>query len=258
MNTSFAASSDGCRIAYDITGSGPAIVLLHGGAQSRKIWHSLGYVSRLLADYTVLTVDLRGHGESDKPTDARAYTTMQQCKDILAAVDQAGIEQFMLWGYSFGANIGRYLAAQSERVRRFVLVGIPFGAGASGEFHSTIVGVRDRWIPILKAQQDGSLDEASLSPAERSYLQSGRAGSEVAWLTAILDWEHIGPNDLLCSTLWILGGENRVALENARSIEATLAASHVCLTVIDGLTHETELTEVDSVLPYIQQFLERR
>ncbi|WP_266158104.1 alpha/beta hydrolase [Dyella silvatica] len=257
MNTCFATSSDGRRIAYDISGGGPAIVLLHGGAQSRQIWHTLGYVDRLQAHYRVLSIDLRGHGQSDKPIDASAYTTAQQCEDILAVADQAGIEQFVLWGYSLGANIGRYLAAQSTRVRRFVMVGIPFGPGASGEFRHTLINLRDRWGPILKAQQDGSLDLASLLPAEQAYLHSGRAGSEIAWLTAILDWRPIDPADLLCSTLWMVGRENSPTLENTRSNEAALQTSKVRLTVIDGLTHETELTEIETVWPCVQPFLPR-
>jgi len=69
MTTKFAISPDQTRIAYDITGAGPAILLVHGGGGSRHDWHTGGYVQRLQDEFQVICVDLRGHGESDKPTD---------------------------------------------------------------------------------------------------------------------------------------------------------------------------------------------
>jgi pimeloyl-ACP methyl ester carboxylesterase len=49
MNTLFATSPDGVRVAYDRSGTGPAIVMLHGGGSSRQEWHEAGYVRRLQA-----------------------------------------------------------------------------------------------------------------------------------------------------------------------------------------------------------------
>jgi len=65
--TQYAVSTDGTRIAYDVTGSGPVVILLHGGGATRRSWHEAGYVSRLAAEFTVVTMDLRGNGESGRP-----------------------------------------------------------------------------------------------------------------------------------------------------------------------------------------------
>ncbi len=53
---------DGVDIAYDVTGDGPPLVLLHGITESRRTWDPL--VPDLAEDHTVVAVDLRGHGES--------------------------------------------------------------------------------------------------------------------------------------------------------------------------------------------------
>ena len=69
-------TNDGIRLVYDVVGEGETIMLLHGGGggQSRQSWHKAGYVERLKANYKVITMDIRGHGKSDKPTDPSAYT----------------------------------------------------------------------------------------------------------------------------------------------------------------------------------------
>jgi pimeloyl-ACP methyl ester carboxylesterase len=54
MNTFFASSPDGTRIAYERCGAGPVLVLLHGGGNSRQMWHEASYVERLQDKYTVI------------------------------------------------------------------------------------------------------------------------------------------------------------------------------------------------------------
>lgn len=146
---------DGIRIAYDVRGAGPPIVLLHGGGHTRWDWHDRGYVERLQRDFQVIAIDIRGNGESGKPTDPADYTTDQHGQDILAVADACGVERFTLWGFSYGGNIGRYLAAQSTRVAKLIIIGTPFGLGASGEFRQFIVNFHDHWSPILQAQLTG-------------------------------------------------------------------------------------------------------
>lgn len=80
-------------------------MLLHGGDSSRQDWHAGGYVQRLQEEFTVITIDLRGHGKSGKPSDPASYTTEKLEQDLLAVADDCGVEQFILWGYSFGANV---------------------------------------------------------------------------------------------------------------------------------------------------------
>jgi pimeloyl-ACP methyl ester carboxylesterase len=70
--TLFVESADHMRIAYDVAGSGPAIVLLHGGfIQNRRSWHEAGYVERLSKEYTVISVDLPA--ANDRPVTPEAY-----------------------------------------------------------------------------------------------------------------------------------------------------------------------------------------
>ncbi|GAB3520978.1 alpha/beta fold hydrolase [Arthrobacter monumenti] len=103
--------TDGTTIAYDVAGSGPPVVMLHGSALSRAIWRGLGYVTALQDEFTVVRVDLRGHGLSGKPHDARAYRMAAITRDVVAVMDDLHLPDAHMVGYSMGARVGFALAA---------------------------------------------------------------------------------------------------------------------------------------------------
>jgi pimeloyl-ACP methyl ester carboxylesterase len=119
---------DGARIAYRSTGAGPPIVLVHGSALSQVIWRGFGYLRDLGADHTVITLDLRGHGRSDKPTEESRYGMDLLAADVLAVLDALGVESAHYLGYSLGGRVGFCLAdARPERITTLISV-----AGAPG------------------------------------------------------------------------------------------------------------------------------
>jgi pimeloyl-ACP methyl ester carboxylesterase len=71
----------------------------------------------------VNTVDVRGHAESDWPTDQAACATEKLVDDALSVVDACGGNRFILWAMSHGGKLGRCLAARSERVTKAILIG---------------------------------------------------------------------------------------------------------------------------------------
>jgi pimeloyl-ACP methyl ester carboxylesterase len=254
MKTAFTTSPDGTRIAYDVTGTGPALMLLHGGMQTRRVWHELGYVERLCARFTVITVDLRGNGESDANAREDAFRIDRLCEDLLAVADAAGASHFAMWGFSYGANVGRYLAARSDRVDAMAIIGIPFGPAASGRFRQMIIDLQKKWRPVLQADRAGTLDVSAMSDTDRAIWQRGTVPLTIAWLGAMLEWPAVEPDDLRCRTLWLVGSANENAMESVRAYEHVLAGTLVTLAIVSGLTHEAELTRIDDVLPRLEQF----
>ncbi|GCE21100.1 alpha/beta fold hydrolase [Dictyobacter kobayashii] len=55
----FLTSTDGTKIAYDVQGEGPLLLLLQGFDEPRQIWHEIGYVERLRQHFRVVTMDRR-------------------------------------------------------------------------------------------------------------------------------------------------------------------------------------------------------
>ena len=101
------SSSDGTGIAVEVTGpvGAPAIVLIHGIAQSRQAFRSVldGPLSR---DHRLVAFDLRGHGESDKPEAPEAYTTGNRLgEDLHAVIATLGLDRPAILAWSYGGVV---------------------------------------------------------------------------------------------------------------------------------------------------------
>ena len=254
MNTLFANSPDGTPLAYDRCRTGPAIVLLHGGGGNRQDWHDANYVERLRESFTVITLDLRGHGESGLPTGPADYTVEKMEADILAVADACGVERFALWAMSYGGKVGRYLAVHSERVRVLILMGTPLGPGVVGQRRQEAIDFCEHWPPIVQARAEGSLDLETLSEADRETLNRLNVPVMLGWVRAMLDWPAVEPADFLCPTLWLIGSEDRHAMDSLKDNEGALEGSRVQVQILEGLDHEQVFDEVGTVLPAILAF----
>jgi non-heme chloroperoxidase len=124
-----ALTDDGISISYESAGEGPPNLLcLHGWAGSGRYFDAT--IEQLdLTRVRAVTFDLRGHGRSD-PAD-EGYTLDRIAADSLAVADAdaAGLDEFVVLGYSMSAKFGQYLALVApERVLGLILLaGCPVG-----------------------------------------------------------------------------------------------------------------------------------
>lgn len=245
----FVIATDQTRIAYDVTGHGPALMLLHGAGKSRQDWHTLGYVQRLQNDFTVISVDIRGSGESDPRYDIPDYTIDKICSDIHAVADACRIRHFAIWGFSFGGNIARYVGAWSERVTAIAVIGVPFGPAVDEEFDRYIDEFVNKWQPLVHAQHPGTV-----SQQERAALTQGRIPVWLACFQAMRDWPSIEPSDVKCPTLLLVGSRNKHVVDWATANREALDRAQTRVAIVEGLTHSQEFSEVDRVFPVVAAF----
>src|SRR5690349_17922422 len=106
------AIGSGVRIHYEVEGSGPPLVLHAGFMGSIPDWRDAGYVDALNGENTLVLLDPRGQGESEKPHETAAYVPEQRVADVLAVMDALGIARADFLGYSMGGRVGFDLGAR--------------------------------------------------------------------------------------------------------------------------------------------------
>jgi pimeloyl-ACP methyl ester carboxylesterase len=102
---SFVHREDGTAIAYDVAGSGPPVIFLHGLTSNRRRWTP---VTDLLIDsFTCIRLDARGHGESTKAGD---YSVVTMASDVGAVAGELGIDAPAVVGNSLGGSTAAIFA----------------------------------------------------------------------------------------------------------------------------------------------------
>ena len=114
------------RIHAVIGGAGPPLLLLHGHPQTHAIWHRVAPV--LAERFTVVACDLRGYGDSSKPSGGerhRRYGKRVMASDMTRAMAKLGFDRFHVMAHDRGARVAHRLAMDSpDAVQAMVLLDI--------------------------------------------------------------------------------------------------------------------------------------
>ncbi len=120
-------NSDSVEIAFDDVGQGEPILLIHGFASNGRVnWVDTGWVKTLTeAGFRVVTIDNRGHGESEKLYNPDLYSAPEMAEDARRLLDHLGIRRAHVMGYSMGARIAAFLTVNHpSRVASAVFGGL--------------------------------------------------------------------------------------------------------------------------------------
>jgi pimeloyl-ACP methyl ester carboxylesterase len=161
---------DGTAIAYDVTGAGRPLVLVHGITESRAAWDPV--LAGLAERWQVVRVDARGHGESDRQS---PYDVVTLAGDVAALVAALDLEDPLMVGHSMGGVVVGAYGGLAHRARGIVVVDQPLELG----------GFKDALEP-LRPMIEG--DEASFRDAVRtvfSVLDGPLPAAERARLDAL-------------------------------------------------------------------------
>ncbi len=138
------------EVAYTVEGAGPPLYMVHGIGSRRVTWNAL--VEDLKADFTCVSYDLRGHGDS--PVPPVPYSLVELVEDLEALRKRLGHERIHVVGHSLGGQIGpAYARTQPERVETVTLLSTAAGRTPedSAKVKGVVAAMREKGVePVLK------------------------------------------------------------------------------------------------------------
>ncbi len=135
---------DGVQLAYHELGQGRPFVLIHGYMSNATVMAQGGFAERIASrGHRVIMPDLRGHGDSAKPHEAAAYPPDALADDGLALIEQLGLTDYDLGGYSLGGRTVIRLLARGAIPGRAIVGGqgleaITHTVGRGGHFRHVL------------------------------------------------------------------------------------------------------------------------
>src|ERR1700712_1568556 len=112
---------NGVEIYYEVHGSGPPLLLTHGYSSTSAMW--AGQIEVLSKHHKLVLWDMRGHGQSDYPTDPSQYSEALTVADMAALLDQVGAENAIVGGLSLGGYMSlAFYRAHPQRVRALLII----------------------------------------------------------------------------------------------------------------------------------------
>jgi 3-oxoadipate enol-lactonase len=130
--------ANGVDIWYEVTGDGPAIVLIHANPFDHDLW--MYQTAHFSTWFKVVGIDIRGYGRSEKVT--TAFSLKDMCDDVVGVMQDAGITHAICGGCSVGSGIAILLGLDHpDRFDALILVG--GNSGASDRYKKRVEGYRN-------------------------------------------------------------------------------------------------------------------
>lgn len=245
------------KIHYQVSGNpaGPPLLLHHGFTQNLYSWHMRGYVKGLGNRFRLILPDARGHGQSDKPHDAEAYSMgdssgslrSNRVNDILAVLDALKIEQTHFFGYSMGGRVGFALAQQAPERLHKLIIG---GAHPGNEDLAAFQGVNGTDSAAFITAFEAMIGE-SLSPLAQDFIKA----NDLVALAAAAQPRPSLVEDLsqLDLPMLLFSGARDRRLAKIQACAQQLP--NATFELLDGVNHVEAIAQSGTVIPLLQSFL---
>ncbi len=248
-------------VSYRIEGQGPALYLVHGIGARKTTWDKL--IVGLKDQFTCVSYDLRGHGES--PVPSTPYTLYDLVDDLEALRQKLGHEKIHVAGHSLGGMIGpAYARAYPEHTLSVGLLST--AAGRSEDDRAKLKAVGDameqngivetlgtfvaRWFTDAFIEAYPELIEARLKQVKETPADVFLSVFWIYATTEMAPWLHEVKCPCLVLTGELDGGCNP---RLNQFIDSELPSSR--LVILEGLKHALMIEASEQVLPHLREFL---
>ena len=253
---------NGVTLAYSDRGAGLPLVFLHAFPLNRTMWAE--QERALSSQFRVITIDLRGHGESDAPL--WRYTLDQAADDVRGLLDYLSVRQAVLVGLSMGGYIlFAFYRKYADRVKGLVLADTKAQAdtaeGKDGRFQMAQVAyqkgptaIADLMIPKLLSPASIN-SKPDLVRTVRAMIEGNQISGIAGDLMAMAERPDSIPllKQIVCPTQIIVGELDHATPPS----DATLMADQIPgarLSIIPGAAHLANLEQPDRFTQIVRSF----
>lgn len=273
-------SADGTPIAFERTGSGPPLVLVHGGACDHRFWDLSDVRSTFAEQYTVYAMDCRGVGESGDVQrtasagpartfgsgDDAAYELERGFEDVAAVVESID-EPVTLLGHSSGALLSLEAALRTDDLHELVLYEPPIPVGDHELYDEDVLAEMNRLLDDGENERVLVLFLREIAQSSPEEIDAQRSAPD--WQD-LVDAAHVWPRsvqavgeyefdaarftEMTTRTLLLSGSESPPFLRDATmSVHDALPNSR--LVTLDGHGHEAMLTAPERFIAEVLTFV---
>ena len=262
----------GERIGYTVfkhPNGAPPLFLLHGFTASNASF--LTNLPALRERFTVVTIDLLGHGESDAPASPEPYAPGPAVERIVDLMDELDFEQVLLCGHSLGGALALRVALDyPDRVAGLVVINSNSAAGTP-QWREQSQANLTQMAARLRAEGTGFLRDSRLYPARSQRLPAdardaltrdfdrltpdGLAGTAESLVVAVNAYERLG--ELAVPTLVVVGDRDPDFVHNAPALVAGIRKADVQAVTLENAGHAANLEQPEAFNAALTAFAER-
>jgi pimeloyl-ACP methyl ester carboxylesterase len=254
-------SRDGTPIAYHRTGDGPPLLLVHGAANSSSRYSHLLPV--LSAEFTVLTMDRRGRGDSG---DAECYTFEREFEDVAAVIDSLD-EPVNVYGHSIGGTCVLEASLLTNNIDKLILyepdATPPGGSVEVGDLTARLYDLLDAgdregllamFLSELLGMSDEEVEQYRQLPTWPMRIAAAHTLPRELEAAETYRFHAKRFADMRVPTMLLMGGDSPPILsDGVKVVEAALPNSHVV--VMPGQEHVADIAVPDLFVREILSFL---
>lgn len=257
------ATINGISLAYHDQGKGLPIVFLHAFPLNRTMWAQ--QEAALSSQFRIITIDLRGHGESDAPL--WRYTLDQTAEDVRSLLDHLAIQQALFVGLSMGGYIlFAFYRKYADRVKGMVLADTKAQAdtaeGKEGRFQMAQLAYKQGPSAIADLTLPKLLSPATIQSKPeivqriRTMIEGNQMSGIVGDLMAMAERPNSVPflKEITCPTQIIVGDLDQATPPT----DATLLAEqipHARLAIIPNAAHLSNIEQPEEFNRIIAAFV---
>jgi 3-oxoadipate enol-lactonase len=249
-------------IHYEVSGRGVPLLFIHGLGSSLKDWEA--QVADFSKDYQVITVDLRGHGQSDKPPGP--YSIGLFAADVAGLLDRLKTGPVHVVGLSMGSAVAWHMALDhAESVRTLVLTNMSAEVPVKGLRARCAFFIRVFIIRVLGMKKLGEILAPRLFPKPehavqrqnliRRWSQNDKKASLSA-LYALKNWSVMDRlENVMCPVLVVASDQDYSPLQHKEDYVRRMPRAE--LTVVEDARHGLPLEWPEIYNNLVRTFLNR-